>query len=679
MKPKTKAENIQNSAKTAKTIIFQAVLLAVLTFIVFSGTIRNGFVWDDDDYIHKNQLLTDPHGLAKIWKSYYAPSYNPEQNTPQYYPFVFTSFFLEHKLWGFNPAGYHVINLLLHIANVILLLIVLNKLGFKWYISFITAAIFAIHPTQVESVAWATERKNVLTGLFYFAAFLSFLRFEDSSKIKFYLLSIGLFICALLSKTASVMLPVVLILAAYLRGRPIKKTIIYSIPFFIISLAAGLVTWLVEHTLVGTKGAEWDFGLLQRFEIATHSFWFYIGKILWPHPISFLYGQWKVNPYSLEGMMPLIGAIVLLAAVLILHKKTGKLPFFCFGYFGFVAAPALGFISFYMMRYTFMADHFIYLGSWSIMLLIVTGSAWIINHIKSEAPKIFTAIAVTIIALGFCAGLSAEQVKKYKNVQSLWEHTISVSPDAWLAHNNLGVIYAGQGQPQRAIEHYLTTIKLNPKYHLAYNNLGVSYAMTNQSEKAIENYKKALELKPDYTESYYNLAAVYSQMEKNNEAAENFKIVVKDRPKYFSAWYNLAICFSKMNKLSEAAEAYKKAAEISPTHPEVHYNLAVTYQLMNKLDDAVIYFQKALELKPAYIEAKYRLAQVFRQQNKFPEAIKYLQSALEQEPDFAQADFDLGMIYYSQGQFENAKFYFRVASNYGLETPPEIRQVLSNK
>ena len=232
--------------------LFLIILLALLIFAVFSGTIRNGFVWDDDDYIHKNPLLTEPGGLAKIWKSYYAPSFDPQQNTPQYYPLVFTTFYLEHKLWGFNPAGYHITNILLHIGNTILLLLVLQKLGVSWAVSFITAVLFGIHPTQVESVAWATELKNVLAGLFYFSAFLSFLHFQDSAKIRFYIFSLLLFVCALLSKTATVMLPVALALAAYLKDRPIFKTIIYAVPFFALSAAAGLVTLILEHTMVGT-------------------------------------------------------------------------------------------------------------------------------------------------------------------------------------------------------------------------------------------------------------------------------------------------------------------------------------------------------------------------------------------------------------------------------------------
>jgi len=668
-------KNKQAGGNILKSRVFQVAMLAIVIFIVFSGTIRNGFVWDDDYYIYRNPLLTEPGGLAKIWKSYYAPSFDPQQNTPQYYPLVFTTFYLEHKLWGFNPAPYHITNVLLHIADTILLLMVLQKLGISWYVSLITAVLFGIHPTQVESVAWATERKNVLAGLFYFGALLSFLHYQDGAKIRYYLASLVFFVCALLSKTASVMLPVVLLLAAYLKERPIRKTIFYAIPFFALSAAAGLVTLTLEHTMVGAKGAEWSFPLFERILIVSHSIWFYIGKILWPHPISFIYGQWEINTHSVVSYLPLIAVI---AALVIFRKKLGRLPAFSLAYFVIVAAPALGFVSFYMMRYTFVADHFIYLASWSIMLLVVSAAAWFFNRLPQN-PKLVIGAFATILVLICFAVVTADEVRKFKNVQTLWEHTIAVNPKAWLAHNNLGVIYAAQGQYAKALEHYKTTIEINPDYATAYNNAGVALVLLNQPAKAIDYYKTAIELQSDYGEALYNFAVAYSKLEKNNEAVEYFKKALQFQPENMSTWYNLAICLSKTNRVSEAAEAYRKAVELDPKYPEANYNLAVSYQMLGKLDEAAASFKKALELRPNYIEAKYRLALVYRQQGKLPDAAKLLHSALEQEPEFAQANYDLGLVYFGLGQYENAKLYFRIAENQGIPTPDEIRQSLYNK
>ncbi len=675
LKPNTNKHTGTSAGTIFGNKVFQVAVLAVVICIIFSGTVRNGFIWDDDDYIYKNPLLTEPGGLAKIWKSYYSPKFNPQENTPQYYPLVFTTFYLEHKLWGLYPAGYHITNVLLHIANTILLLFVLRKLGFGWLISLITAAIFGIHPTQVESVAWATERKNVLAGLFYFSAFLCFLHFQDGAKIRYYIASLLLFVCALLSKTASVMLPVVLVLAAYLKERPIRKTIIYAIPFFALSTAAGLVTLTLEHTMVGAKGAEWSFPLFERLLIVSHSIWFYIGKILWPHPISFIYGQWNINLHSVTSYLPLAGIILAAAALWIFRKKLGRFPAFASAYFVIVAAPALGFVSFYMMRYTFVADHFIYLASWSIMLLAVVVAAKILGRLPQN-PKLVIGAFATIAILVCFAVVTADEVRKFKNVQTLWEHTIAVNPKAWLAHNNLGVIYASQGQYEKALEHYKTTIELNPDYATAYNNAGVALVLMNQPAKAIDYYKKAIELRPDYGEALYNFAVAYSKLEKNNEAIEYFKKALQFQQENMSTWYNLAICLSKTNKVSEAAEAYRKAVELDPKYPEANYNLAVSYKLLGRLDDAAAYFKKALELRPNYLEAKHRLALVYRQQGKLNEAAKFLHSALEQEPEFAQANYDLGLVYYSLGQYENAKLYFRIAENQGIPTPDEIRQVL---
>ena len=496
---KLKTNNTEHAKKTFNGKIFSIIVLALLVFLAFSGTIRNGFIWDDDDYIHKNPLLTDPAGLAKIWKSYYAPKYSPEQNTPQYYPLVFTTFYLEHKLWGFNPAGYHTTNLILHIANTILLLFLLRKFGLGWYVSLITAALFGIHPVQVESVAWATERKNVLAGLFFFSAFLSFLHYQETTQKKYYIASIALFICALLSKTAIVFFPVALILAAYLKERPIVKTIILAIPFFILSAISGLVTTLVEHGMVGAKGSEWTFPPFQRLLIVSHSFWFYILKMLWPYPISFLYGQWKIDTNSIVSYLPLIAAVALVAALITFRKKLGKLPAFSVAYFFVAAAPALGFISFYMMRYTFVADHFIYMAGWAIMLLAVFAISKLLNRLP-QYPKIVIATFVTILALVFCTVLTAEQVKKYKNVQTLWEHTIKVTPDACLAYNNLAWLMATNKDvafynPQKAVQLALRACELTGYRNAGVlDTLAVSYAAADRFPDAVATAEKALNL-----------------------------------------------------------------------------------------------------------------------------------------------------------------------------------------
>ena len=290
--------------------------------------------------------------------------------------------------------------------------------------------------------------------------------------------------------------------------------------------------------------------------------------------------------------LPLIGVLLAISALYIFRKKLGRLTIFSLAYFVVVAAPAIGIVSFYMMRYTFVADHFIYLASWSIMLLAVSAAAWLFNRLPQN-PKIVARAFVTTGVLVGCAALTAYEVQKFKNVQTLWERTIAVSPKAWLAHNNLGVIYAAQGQYQKALDHYNTTIKLNPVYHLAYNNIGVAYVLLNQPQKAIDYYKKAIELKPDYMEATYNLAAAYSKLEKNNEAAEYFRKVVQLKPDYIGAWYNLAICLSKDNKVSEAAEVYRKVTQLAPKYPEAFYNLAASYQILGKLDEAAEIFQKS--------------------------------------------------------------------------------------
>ena len=339
--------------------------------------LRGGFNWDDDAYVTNNLTLRSVHGLSQIWGQLTA--------TPQYYPLVFTSFWLEYHLWGLNPLGYHVVNVLLHALAAMLLWRVLVRLQLPG--AWLAAGIFALHPVAVESVAWVTERKNVLSAVFYFAAALAYLRWRDDGttttglratsswrSLVLYLLSLALFICALFSKTVTASLPAALLLVIWWKhGRIAGRDVWPLLPFFVAGAALGLVTSWLERTHVGANGPEWALSFFDRCLIAGRALWFYAGKLFWPANLTFIYPRWQIDPGIWWQWLFPAAAIALVMILWSLRGRIGRGPLVAVLFFAGTLLPALGFANVYPMRYSFVADHFQYLASVGLIVLAAAG------------------------------------------------------------------------------------------------------------------------------------------------------------------------------------------------------------------------------------------------------------------------------------------------------------------
>jgi len=442
-------------------------LLAVITAAAYCPAARCGFIWDDETYVLNNQTLRSAEGLYKIWFDYRA--------TPQYYPMVHTSYWFEYHLWGLNPLGYHVTNIVLHIIAAVLLwrIGVFLKIPAAWT----AAAVFALHPVGVESVAWITERKNVLSAVFYFASALIFLRrsvaLDSRHKQKrhlSYALSLLLFVLALLSKTVTATLPVVLLLVLWYKKRRLKiKDVLVLVPFFAFGLAFGLLTITLEKSHVGAVGAEWQYSFIERLLIAGRAVCFYVSKLLWPAGLTFFYPKWQINPARLwQYLYPVL--VVAVFVLLWIAKRRIGAGFFI-GYTGFVLTlfPALGFFNVYPMRYSFVADHFQYHASVYIIVPVVCAAQFLITKIL-KMPKLF-GVLIVFIVLAILGALTFRRCLIYKDLETLWSDTIRKNPDAWIAHNNLGTLLMGQGRFDQALEHFNKALELYPDYVEGCNNL----------------------------------------------------------------------------------------------------------------------------------------------------------------------------------------------------------------
>ncbi len=338
-----------------------ALVLIVATLAAYVPAMQGGFIWDDDDYVTDNAALRSLAGLAAIWLQPGA--------VPQYYPLTFTSLWLDYQLWGVAPAGYHVVNVLLHGTNAVLVWLVLRRLALPG--AWLAAMVFALHPVHVESVAWITERKNVLSGAFYLGALLAYLRFAglgapaaEAERWRSYALAVALFVCALLSKTVTCTLPaVILLLLWWKRGRVTRAEASATVPLFVVGACLALVTIWMERTHVGAQGAAWLLSPIDRALIAGRAVWFYAATLAWPHPLTFVYPRWEIDAGAWwQYLFPLAAAAVT-ALLFFARARIGRGPLVAVLCFGVTLAPALGFVDVYPMRYSFVADHYQYLAS----------------------------------------------------------------------------------------------------------------------------------------------------------------------------------------------------------------------------------------------------------------------------------------------------------------------------
>src|ERR1017187_5203871 len=356
-----------------------AAVIILITLLAYLPALHGGFIWDDEAHVTDCQALRTLHGLARIWTEPGA--------VQQYYPLVYTTFWVQFHLWQLNPFGYHLVNVLLQAMNAILLWLVLKQLRVRG--AWLAAVIFAIHPVEVESVAWITELKNVLSATFYLSALLAYERFQSWDVEKtgearlwgFYGLSLGLYVCALLSKTVTCTLPAaILLLVWWKRGRIGGRDVGPLVPFFMAGTGLGLITAWTEKKFIGAEGMEWAFTFTERLLIAGRALWFYAAKVVWPENLIFVYPHWKIDSGQWWQWLFPLGAVVVAVALWMGRERVGRGPLTAMLFFAGTLGPALGFVNVFPMRYSFVADHFQYLASMGLIAAMAAGVMTILRH-----------------------------------------------------------------------------------------------------------------------------------------------------------------------------------------------------------------------------------------------------------------------------------------------------------
>lgn len=497
--------------------LLAAGALVLLVLIVYLPVIHCGFVWDDDANVTENLMLRSLHGLLRTWTHLHA--------NQQFYPLTYTSFWIEYHLWGLKPLGYHLDNVLLQALAAVLLWLVLRRLSVPG--AWLAAAVFAIHPLQVESVAWLAERKNTLSGVFFFAAMLAYLRYAGigEGKRDGYFTALGLFACALLGKTSTVVLPVVLLILLWWKQERISlRDLLDLAPFFVLSAVAGWTTHWVEQNHVGATGEAWNLPFASRLIVAGRVIAFYAGKLFWPARLIHIYPKWQIDPGDLRQYAFALMAVVVPIVLWMLRRRIGKAPLVAVLFFEVALGPTLGFINVYFMRYSYTPHHFQYLACAGLIAL-ATG---LITILASKARVLSLALPIIILTL---LGVSSwRQVSIFRNEETLWSDTIAKNPSAWMGYNNLGVLASHEGRYDEALAEYEHVIKLDPDFPDVYVNMAVAYAAKGEIQKATELSRKAIQLAPNDANAHYCLAELLRNQGQYEEAIAHYETALKISP-----------------------------------------------------------------------------------------------------------------------------------------------------
>ncbi len=623
-----------------------------MVLIAYLPTLDAKLNWDDDENITTNETLRTVAGLRDMWLV--------PQSIQQYYPLMYTTYWVEYHLWGLHPLGYHLDNVLLHITAVLLLWRLLLRLELPG--AWLAAALFALHPVCVESVAWVTERKNVLSLSLGLASMLCYLRYSPATidadgapesqrrRTFWYASAFILFALALFAKTMVVSLPaVLLVINWWKRGRLDGREIISLVPFFAIGVALSLVTIWMETHHVGAQGDDWSQPLVNRFLLAGRAPWFYVGKLLWPHPLVFLYPRWKIDPHAWWQYLFPAAALGLPMVLWLLRGRIGRGPLAAVLIFVGVLFPSLGFFNIYFMRYAQVADHFQYHACTALFALAAAGAAWAVTRIPSQKRSMaYFAGAALLVVLGV---LSFRQTFIYRDIPTLLGDIIAKNPRNWMPYANLADHVDSQGKFDEAAELLSTSIRLCQDDEISDMRLfeirrkrGFVLMEAGRFDEADREFGAALAMRPYDGRALYGQGMALASQNRFAEAQPKFERAVGVDRNYAEGYYGLALVQARQGAREQALENFQKSLRLDPQRPEVHFELANLLGTSGNLPAAVQEYQAALQLQPNHADALRNIGIVLVELNQPADAAKYLRRALSFRPDDALAQTALDKV-----------------------------------
>ena len=665
--------NSPEEASTLKDFLLWAGVIVLAVLSVYSPALHGKFLWDDDRHVEANRDLHDANGLGDIWTGHWRLYFEGKDDankvssvfTPQYYPFTHTTYWIESQIFGTtDPTVFHVDNMLLHAAGAILLWFLLRELAVPG--AWVAAAIFALHPINVESVAWISERKNVLAGALFFGSILAFLKSPmglhregaatgKDRDLTLYFVAVALFILAVLSKTVACSMPaVVLLLLWWKRGKLTRQDFAWTAPMFVVGLALSHLTSWVEVHHIGASGSDWDRDFTQRLLLAGNAIWFYAGKLIAPINLAFFYPKWNLDPDRPVLWIGPIAVIVVLAALFTLQKKLGRGPLVGGLIFVGVLTPALGFFNVFPMKYSFVADHFQYLAGPALIVLIVAPLTLLMRKLPAQAPYAAAGVVLLVLAIG-----SAAHAMIFASSLDLWVDTARKNPNSAPAHYNAGVAWfhavnddtvARDKEPAERLsiakDELATATRLDHKHDRAFELLGEVLSLQSKPDEAIKQFDSALAIDPANVDAAMGRGRSLLELKRTDDALVAYgqakAILESERP--HASRTKAAQTFTAIGRIllqkgdrDGAASNYKQAIDIvdhAPAIPlaEPHYEYGVLLAAANQKPPAAEQFALAIRAQPDYIEPRLALGKLMLEVGNFGGAQQQFAAAVRINP-----------------------------------------------
>jgi tetratricopeptide (TPR) repeat protein len=662
-----------------------SLFLILVTFAAYWQVRHHEFIsLDDNLYVTEN-----PHvqgGLSikgLVWSV--TRSY-----AGHWHPITWLSHMLDTDLYGLNPGGHHMTNVLFHAANTLLLFLLFQKMtGAVWRSGFV-AALFALHPLHVESVAWVAERKDVLFTFFWMLTLWAYLFFVKRQNFKRYLLVLLCFILSLMSKPMAVTLPFVLLLMDYWplsrfklekwtdivqQKRLLSRIILEKVPLFFLTAGFSIFT-LLSHWKGGALTSFAKIPLGMRVGNALVSFIGYITKMIWPANLAVLYPHPMILP-----IWEIAGAALLLTILTALMFVAGRRrPYLLVGWLWYLGTlfPVMGLVQAGVQA---MADRFAYIPLIGLFIIVAYGVPDLLARWRYRRIALATSSGLVLSMLMLT---TLSQVKLWQNTVTLFSHTLEVTGDNPIIHNNLGVTLMKQGEEKEAWAHYIRALEINPNYadaqynlgallvrqgkdqeamvqlaktlrirpgHAeAHHDLGVLLTKQGKIQEAIHHYTEAMRAKADYAEAYRNLGIALVSQGREKEAVPHFRKALEINPKDYIAHNNLGAALSRQGKIGEAMDHYTQALQINPISADAHYNLGSLLALQGKDGEAIAHLNESLRINPRDAQGHYQMAAILARQGKTQEAIGHLSEAVEIDPNYGEGHLALGMLYLRMGK-----------------------------
>jgi tetratricopeptide (TPR) repeat protein len=671
-------ENTPNQAHfNIRRNVLICLFLVIATLAVYLQVRNHEFLnYDDDTYVTENRHVQAGITLTGLGWAF------TTTHAANWHPLTWLSHMVDCHLYGMNPGPHHLTNLFLHIANSLLLFIVFWRMtGDSWRSGFV-AALFALHPLHVESVAWVAERKDVLSTFFWMLTLWSYVRYVERPGIQRYGLVLLFFILGLLAKPMLVTLPFVLLLLDYWplgriqSGQPghgnrshQKSSALHLVwektPFFVLITISSVVTFFVQQSGKAVGSLE-ALPLHVRIANALVSYFSYIEKMIWPHHLAAFYPYPKIFPWwQVAGA----GFLLVLITVLAIRGRR-KRPDFFVGWLWYTGTlvPVIGLVQVGLQA---LADRYTYVSLIGIFLII----AWRVPELAARWRYRETGLATTAtLVLLILGGVTWLQVRYWTNSTTLFQHALHVTSGNYVAHDNLGIELFRRGKIDEAMSHFTDALRIEPDFEKAHNNLGAVLLRKGKIDEAVHHFSEAIRIKPDFEKAYNNLGAALARQGKTAEAIRHYSEALRIDANNAAAHINMGIDLAEQGKIPEAISHYNEALHIDPGRADAHNHLGEALVELGKLDEAIHHYSESLRTNPDDEKTHYSLGAALAKQGRIPEAISHYSQALKIDPDYVEAHNNLGNALARQGKLEDAISHYSRA----LQIRPDHAEAHNN-